>query len=235
MHALLAQCQAWFGGQQPLLLALFLGGLVGSMTHCIGMCGPLVAAQAACRSAQCGKLSEWSRVQSAGLLSYHAGRITTYAALGAVSAWMMHHVMVLAEWKALASIMLLVAGIAFLMSALAGTGVSLPVLTKWQPFVSKRARKVDGLRGYALGVLLGFMPCGLLFAALMAASASGSAPVGAVGMMLFGLGTVPALFVAGWGAGLLARRFKREMVNVGRLAMAANGVLLCVMAGNGIR
>ncbi len=53
------------------------------------------------------------------------------------------------------------------------------------------------LRGYPLGVALGFLPCGILYAALAAAAATASPWYGATAMFCFGLGTVPALFAVG--------------------------------------
>ena len=62
---------------------------------------------------------------------------------------------------------------------------------------------------YGLGVVLGFLPCGLLYGALAAAGGTGSAIDGALAMAAFAVGTVPALVATGWG-GLLVRRRLRE-------------------------
>ncbi len=72
--------------------------------------------------------------------------------------------------------------------------------------VAPLLRRQGGPSGYALGVALGLLPCGFLYAALLAASATGSALGGALAMAGFALGTVPALAVLGLcGAGVLHR------------------------------
>jgi sulfite exporter TauE/SafE len=87
-----------------------------------------------------------------------------------------------------------------------------------------------GWRGYALGVALGFLPCGFLYAALAAASAAGGAAAGAVAMAAFALGTAPGLAVAGWAGALFARRHARSFAVLSTLAMLASAALLLSMA-----
>jgi sulfite exporter TauE/SafE len=87
-----------------------------------------------------------------------------------------------------------------------------------------------GWRGVLLGVLLSALPCGLLYAALAAAAAGGSALAGGLGMMAFVLGTVPALC----GVALLGRFFAKWQGAWTRAAggalFALNGVVLLAMA-----
>jgi len=89
-----------------------------------------------------------------------------------------------------------------------------------------------GAASYALGLVLGLLPCGFLYAALLAAAATGSAAGGALAMAGFALGTVPALAVVGlFGAGVL-RRFRRQA------ALAATPILLlnaAALAGFALR
>src|SRR5581483_9045899 len=70
-----------------LLPGLLLAGLAGSAMHCAPMCGPFVLGQVSDRLARipAARLCEGSRLHAALLLPYHAGRLTTYAALGAVA------------------------------------------------------------------------------------------------------------------------------------------------------
>jgi sulfite exporter TauE/SafE len=55
-----------------------------------------------------------------------------------------------------------------------------------------------GWTGYALGVVLGLLPCGVVYAALMVAASTGHALTAALGMLAFALGTMPGLGVVGW-------------------------------------
>ena len=81
-----------------------------------------------------------------------------------------------------------------------------------------------------LGLLLSGLPCGLLYAALAAAAATGSALAGAIVMLAFCLGTIPALI----GVALMGRLFLRRSGDAWRVAGAAmfclNAVVLTAMA-----
>jgi hypothetical protein len=186
-----------------LLLSLFLTGLVGSLSHCAGMCGPFVLSQVAGRLAGVGaaRMTEWHRLAGAALVPYHLGRATTYAALGAVAAW-------LSGWLASAAFKALAAGLLAL-AALVLLGLAIPAVKGfaaggegwWSRSVGRLAAPLfsspTGVKGYALGVMLGFIPCGLLYAALAAAAASGEALAGALAMLAFAAGTVPMLVAVG--------------------------------------
>lgn len=88
---------------------------------------------------------------------------------------------------------------------------------------------------YFRGVLLGFMPCGLLYAALMMAATLADPISGMIAMWIFALGTVPALLIASFGAGLLSMNWHRAMQKIGRALMMFNGVTLLVMAARLIK
>ena len=85
------------------------------------------------------------------------------------------------------------------------------------------------------GVLLGFIPCGLLYAAVMMAATLANPLSGMVAMWLFTLGTMPALLIASSGADLLSRKWQHSMQNVGRAMMVFNGLSLLVMAAHEVR
>ncbi len=71
----------------------------------------------------------------------------------------------------------------------------------------------------------------MTFAAVMTVAASGDPAVAAFGMLAFGIGTVPALFVAGYGTRFLFRRSLYILQPMARGVMAANSIVLLVMAG----
>jgi sulfite exporter TauE/SafE len=230
------------GGLAGLSLALFLAGLAGSFTHCVGMCGPFVIAQvgaaldraeAAAPRADYGTLR---RLRGAALLPYHFGRMTTYAVLGAAGATVLGFVANIAAYRVLAALLLSLAAMAMLAQALGrGLGFVDRLLTRLLPRHAPGAARgllVDpgGWRGYALGVVLGFLPCGMLYAALAAASATGHPLHGAVAMAAFAAGTVPGLAGVGWAGALFGRRWKRLTGIVATLALLASAVLLLAIA-----
>lgn len=196
-------------------MTFFLGGLMGSLTHCLAMCGPAVACQAACGNA-CGK-----RLSAASQWQYHAGRFLTYGAFGFAAGLLAKQIAAFTFWPTLSSAMLLVAGGLFLMSA----------LFPQHHLLLRRVPQSNFLRG----VLMSFMPCGLLYAALMMAATLANPWISMGAMWLFVLGTLPALLLASGGALLLAQRWHDVMGRVGRLGMACNGLALLALAVKTVR
>jgi hypothetical protein len=197
-------------GDLALLGALFLAGLIGGATHCAGMCGPFVLGQAAVRlgAVPARHMSEFHRLTGAALMPYHLGRMTTYAVLGAMSAIVVSQISAIDGFGWLAGVLLLVAALVLAASGISRLGVvsarvagrahRFQLTAVIQLLARPFAAAPTGLRGYALGALLGFIPCGLIYAALAAAAATGNAGLGALAMAAFALGTVPALVVVGW-------------------------------------
>ena len=84
--------------------------------------------------------------------------------------------------------------------------------------------------GFLLGAALGFLPCGLLYAAIAAAAAAGSAAAGALAMVAFGCGTVPGLVAVGVAGQAAGRAWHRGVAVAAPLVMLANAALLGAMA-----
>jgi sulfite exporter TauE/SafE len=176
----------------PEIYAAFLIGLVGSL-HCIGMCGPIAIALPVPDSSN---LSFFT-----GRILYNLGRVVTYSFLGAVLGLLGGRI-ALAGAQQVVSIIL---GVVIIIAVL------LPQKYKnyfaQHPFTQKLAQPLKENIGvlfkkgtfsamFLIGILNGFLPCGLVYVALAGAIASGDAISGAAVMILFGLGTVPAMFAA---------------------------------------
>lgn len=204
------------------LTAAFVFGLAGSL-HCVGMCGPLVLllAQDQPSAAQLHLRQ--------GL--YYLGKTGAYALLGAVAGTLG------------AGLGSLFAGMQDALSialgvVLIGMGIGLMRNTRWLEGGGALAR-LPGFRAalaffvrrrspastLGLGFLNGFLPCGLVYAALALAVASGSAFGGALTMTAFGLATVPALFaVATLGSLLRPSRHAHLNWVAGAVAVLAGAV-----------
>jgi len=234
------QCQAAIDGSGSIVVALFLAGLVAGFTHCAGMCGPFVVAQVAAKGPSCGpEAGMLTRLRGVALLPYHFGRMTTYVALGAFAGAFSQLVYSTPFARAGAVTFLMTAGILFFVNA----------MPEWKPsFLPETgmARRAGGAIGrfarpffketgaghrYVLGLLLGFLPCGMLFAALMAVAATGTPTTAALAMAAYALGTVPALFLVAGGSRLALARYPEKVRAVSRGLMAFNGVVLFVIAG----
>lgn len=206
-------CAESLSGYHGKLAAFFLAGLVGGFTHCLAMCGPFVACERACASG-CGTREGMG-------LPYHLGRLTTYSALGFVVALFSQQVAAASWWPVLSSLLLALAGLLFLLSCL-------------KPCHAAHVNR-SGLLSYLRGVLLGFMPCGLLYAALMMAATLIDPIRGAVAMALFTFGTMPALWLVSGGTHILNRKWRLAIPRIGRALMAFNGLSLLVMAATHMR
>lgn len=170
--------------QGSLLLTTFIMGLAGG-PHCIAMCG-----------AACGAISKDSNQNAA---QFQGGRLLGYSSLGAVAAtsvngiawfssqtsalhpiWTFFHVLVL-SW-----------GLILLASARQPAWADQMGYRVWQ-----RVRLMAAVRGgsFMTGMLWAFMPCGLLYSAVLVASLSGSALQGALGMSAFAVGSSLSLLL----------------------------------------
>ncbi|MBP8214615.1 MAG: sulfite exporter TauE/SafE family protein [Propionivibrio sp.] len=204
-------------------LALFLIGLLGG-THCIGMCGGIV-----------GALSMGSGSRPLLHLAYNFGRIVSYGAAGAIAGAVGGAGLALSGQLPLrialfvaANLMLIALGL-YLMGvtrALAFTErLGQHLWRRLQP-LSKRflpARTVA--QAFPLGVLWGWLPCGLVYSALVTALTSGSAVRGAGLMLAFGAGTLPNLLLAGLLVTRLNEYAAKPVVRVtaGLLVLAFGG------------
>ncbi len=249
MDWLLHQCQMLVSDQQGLYAALFGAGLFGGMTHCTGMCGPLVVGQVVGRmdTLASHEMTEMKRLQGAILLPYHLGRVSTYVLCAALAAVLLAQVKNFSAFKYIAFFMIISAAMVFLTSAVGGflpklgRVLSPQLLSECLPvnvlhWLNSKAKFLAssplGWRGYGLGLLLGFMPCGLVYGALMAVAATGDVRQAVGAMALFGFGTFPSLLLVGLGAQGLLRAKPLIVRHVARGVMALNGIFLLMMAGD---
>jgi len=223
-----------------LLGGMLLAGLAGSVAHCSFMCGPFVLGQVGARLARvpASRLCEQARLREALLLPYHLGRITTYAAIGAVAAGLSGAAR---AWVGSASAWLLLAGA--VLFALQGLHRLWPALhiggvfgqaSGWLAPFRRMAGRLDVTRpggALLLGLALGGLPCVFLYSAVFVASSAATAAGGALGMAVFGLGTVPALVLVGVAGHQAGRRWNGLVGKSAPYLLLANAILLLVMAG----
>lgn len=209
--------------------AMLLLGLASGV-HCVGMCGGFVAAFSASRVIPIRPERNFSRV-----LLFNAGRITTYAALGAASGVLGGELaFALGAQSALywlANAMLVAVGL-HLAGATRFLGwlekIAAPAWRALQPLLRVR-------NAYVPGLAWGFVPCGLVYGALAAAAFAGSAASGALAMMAYGLGTLPWLVSAGWLASFARRPITRGALGAGVLGFGIYGLAHAGGVAGGLR
>jgi len=87
-----------------------------------------------------------------------------------------------------------------------------------------------GWRGYLLGLLLGFIPCGLLYGAIAAASATGNLLSGVFGMLAFAVGTAPSLIMVGLVGHMAGQRWRDGLLRWAPLLLVLNAGVLTMLA-----
>jgi sulfite exporter TauE/SafE len=218
-----------------LIGALFLAGLAGGAAHCAGMCGPFVLAQTAGRLATVPveRFGRLTRLGGALLFPYHLGRATTYAGLGALGAAFAGGLSALPAMGWVRTALLTLAALLMIAAALKRGGFSLPnpagaLLGRWAQLTGAPllAAPAGRMQGYLLGLALGFLPCGFLYGALAAASASGQPLTGAAAMAAFAFGTAPSLLAVALLGETAGRRWRRSAARLAPFAFAANAGLL---------
>jgi len=185
-------------------LGLLTLGLLGGFGHCAGMCSPFVlfvsrryvppdGGRAAAFAAQ-----GW----------YAAGRVTTYAALGAVAGALGGVVQLAGTLLGLQRAASVVAGGALVVWALVALSDLVPRVEADGRLFTRVAGALKGRvpgHPFATGLFLGLLPCGLVYSALIAAAARAGALQGAAALAMFGIGTAPALLGVSVADELLTR------------------------------
>jgi hypothetical protein len=207
----------------PLLGSAFAMGFGFSFAHCLGMCGPLIAAASRLGGEQGDRPSFHLR--------YSLGRSTSYALLGALAGGLGSVVSLgsrLVGWQHALS---LLSGVLLILAGLNLVGWHGPA----PRLVLAAGNRIQaGFRGLArvprwwtplgLGVLNGLLPCGLVYSGLSLAVATGSIGWGALVMAAFGMGTWPALIALGYVAGRFTLAWRARLRAVGAIAVIAGGL-----------
>ncbi|CAB5088679.1 hypothetical protein D3OALGA1CA_1145 [Olavius algarvensis associated proteobacterium Delta 3] len=214
------------------LYAMFLLGFLGT-GHCIGMCGPLVFVI----PGSSGKFSPH--------LYYHAGRVLTYTALGGLMGGLgagMAHIAAATgsepmAWIVRTQVSISMAAAAFLVY-FGLSRIGLFAEPRWMGVAEPKRipgfrtvlhrSMASGDRGamFLTGLTLGFLPCGLSYAAFARALPAGGILSGAVLVLVFGLGTVPGLLLVGAGFSGVARRYRKQSDILSGILMIGMGVFL---------
>lgn len=195
-------------------------GFFGS-PHCLGMCGGIV-------SALTFALADKTPGQRLLLqCCYHLGRLLSYALLGLAIGLLGQSIispLFDSQWPYVITGLIMVAVGLYLtgwwrgLDKLERLGAKL-----WQAMTPLRQRLMPintAPRALAAGMLWGFLPCGLVYSALLLAFSSANPDTAAATMFAFGLGTLPMMLLAGSTAGALKQKLQQQGWRT------ANGILI---------
>ena len=172
-----------------MLFTAFIFGLISSF-HCIGMCGPIAMMLPVDRNSQTKKVTQ--------IITYHLGRLFAYSTIGFVFG-MLGKGFLLAGMQQKMSIFIGVAMILIILipeKVVANYNFSKPIfklISKIKTTLGSQFKNKSYKSLFTIGLLNGFLPCGMIYVALFGAIAMQSPTLGILYMVLFGLGTVPMM------------------------------------------
>jgi sulfite exporter TauE/SafE len=210
-----------------ILISLITMGFFGGFSHCVGMCGPFVLTQVS-NNLSHTPLNDFQglkKLSKIALFPYHLGRITTYSLIGFICALLRINLDKNFSIEILSALLMLVACGVFVSFFITQNSLKihkifqinlkflprnfLKKLNFLSPFFKIFTKKINfllinstGLKGYLLGLILGFIPCGMLYGAFALASSLSNPFLAFLGMFLFGTTTFFALFFVGFFAKL---------------------------------
>lgn len=202
---------------------LVVAGMLGS-AHCLGMCGPFALA--------IGSAAPRWRANLQRQSCYSAGRIFTYAALGAVVAFAGARLAAaLPGWANVPAVLAITAGGLLVVQGLLAAGVlpagavrgaaACPGAAAFRSLLTGR----NAIDVFVAGIFTGLLPCGLLYGMLALAASTHDVPRGLATMVAFGLGTVPAMVAAGLGGSLLGLAARRRLHSLAAWCLVVTGVI----------
>lgn len=211
------------------LYVVFALGLVSSL-HCVSMCGPIVLSY----SLPLGSKKLGSQVFAH--LAYNFGRILTYSLLGAIAGFFGGTVGFIGELAGFQNVAAIFAGVLMVFAGIVMLDlIPSKRLQRFNPLLhTSRFLRPLGSRfssssvgsKFTLGLVLGFLPCGLIYAALLKSISTGTVFAGALTMTAFGLGTAASLLAIGIFSSALSLKLSRWGSRVAAVSVLLLGVLM---------
>lgn len=196
-----------------MLFSALVLGLLGSL-HCVGMCGPIAFMLPVSRDNKFKKFLQ--------IFLYHGGRLFAYAIIG-LAFGIVGKSLNLFGFQQQLSIFtggLMIAVILMPSAKFRKYNFSAPLtmfIGRIKSSLGAAFKRKTADTFFTIGFLNGFLPCGLVYMAVLGALAAGSIPTGSLFMVLFGLGTIPLMTTAVYFSGMLnglARKKINKLVPV---------------------
>ena len=211
------------------IISPFFIAFIGSFGHCLGMCGGIVLAYSSKCAQHGGKLF------SSHML-YNLGRVTTYTLLGAIvgslGGFLGFNEFLRASLFICAGTITILAGLSLFGQIKFLHFIEYAIQnSKWyQTRFHNALLLANQLKLYILGTLNGLLPCGFVYAFLFSAIGFANALKGALVMLAFGLGTIPALLTLGLLSHIILQKslfqkpiLRKAMINLAAIAIVIFG------------
>lgn len=188
----------------------FVIGLLGSL-HCIGMCGPIALAL----PTGPGKSIRFY----SGRLLYNFGRVITYSVFGLIFGLIGKNLAVvgLQRWVSIISGVLIIIIVLLPSAAKTGLIMKLPfgkATQKIKEAFGNLFRKGSLSSMLFIGIVNGLLPCGFVYVGIAGALAVGDVGMGVVYMALFGLGTIPVMFVTSVAGNFISIGIRQKLTKI---------------------
>ncbi|GGF16924.1 sulfite exporter TauE/SafE family protein [Flavobacterium limi] len=212
-----------------MLYSAFILGLISSL-HCVGMCGPIAMMLPVDHQNEAKKVTQ--------IITYHLGRLTAYTTIGLIFG-LLGRGFFLAGLQQKMSIFI---GLAMIAAVLIPERIfskynfSKPVykvISNIKSTLGKQFKNKSYKSLFTIGLLNGFLPCGMVYVALFGAIAMQSAGLGVLYMLLFGLGTVPLMSIVVYMHSLLKLPFRNKIQKAIPYVAVVIGVLF-ILRGLGL-
>lgn len=191
-----------------MLFSALILGLLGSF-HCIGMCGPIAFMLPVDRNNQIKQFFQ--------ILSYHFGRLATYSILGLLFGFLGKGFHLFGFQRHLSIItgvlMILTIILPKLFQKIKISKTISRVIIKLKSSLGKELKNKRNDTFFTIGFLNGYLPCGLVYMAILGAIATSNPLTGGLYMFLFGVGTIPLMslvvYLGNFVNGLLRKRIQQ--------------------------
>ncbi len=202
----------------------FIFGILGSF-HCVGMCGPIAFLLPVDRDNGARKIMQISL--------YHFGRILSYAAIGLLFGLIGKSFSLFGFQQQLSIIIGILLILAFLIpqvykGKINASGIFYKLIAQIKNKLGARLKQKSAGAFFQMGVLNGFLPCGLVYMAVFGAIASGGITEGAFYMALFGLGTVPLMTAAIYLGNYISLNVRRKITKLVPVFVVVIGILFII-------
>ena len=207
-----------------MLYSAFIFGLISSF-HCVGMCGPIAMMLPVDRNNEAKKVTQ--------IITYHIGKLTAYGTLGLIFG-LLGRSFYLAGMQQQLSI---IVGVLMIVVALvpekifAKYNFSKPVykiISKVKSSLGQQLKNKSYKSLFTIGLLNGFLPCGMVYVAIFGAIAMQSVSLGVLYMLLFGIGTIPMLTAVIYISNVLSFSFRGTLQKIIPVVAVVIGMLFII-------
>ncbi len=223
-------------------------GFFGGFSHCIGMCGPFILSQVSStlKNISLNNYSTFEKLRGMALLPYHLGRITTYSFIGFFCSYITTNLKDIVNFNQLSGFLLLIASLFFLQKFFEDNFV-VSKINLWQKInfkiklpkikiaallnrlLQRLFKNPQGFNGFLLGIIIGFIPCGLHYGAFALAATIKPPLFAAFAMTMFGVMTIPALLASAFGGYIFFKANNNNFRIISKIIILINIATLFIL------